>query len=94
MLQIYFEDNKNDENAWRTSLNEKEVLEILKKNKIPLGLDIAAAGFYKRKKYNYKNSLKLLCEAKQKPCHTTYSNFTRHGKATGYSTAHRHGHIS
>ena len=52
-----FEDDKNDENAWRTSLNEKEILEILIKNKIPLGLDIAASGFYKRKKYNYKNPL-------------------------------------
>lgn len=50
-----FEDKKNDENAWETSLNEKEVLEILTKNKIPVGLDIAASGFYKRKKYNYKN---------------------------------------
>jgi len=52
-----FESKKNDENAWRTSLNEKEILEILIKNKIPLGLDVAASGFYKRKNYNYKNPL-------------------------------------
>ncbi len=50
-----FEDKKNDENAWQTSLNEKEVLDILKKIKIPLGTDVAASSFYKRKNYNYKN---------------------------------------
>jgi len=50
-----FASKKNDENAWMTSLNEKEVLDVLSKTKIPLGLDIAASGFYKRKKYLYKN---------------------------------------
>ncbi len=50
-----FKSKKNDENAWMTSLNEKEVLEILKKTKIPLGLDIASSGFFKRKKYHYNN---------------------------------------
>ncbi len=50
-----FKSKKNDENAWRVSLNDKEVLDILKKIDIPLGLDIAASNFYKRKKYNYLN---------------------------------------
>ena len=50
-----FQSEKTDENAWATSLNEKEVLDILKKIKIPIGLDIAASGFYKRKSYNYEN---------------------------------------
>ncbi|MEA3414486.1 MAG: hypothetical protein U9Q99_03120 [Nanoarchaeota archaeon] len=51
----YFQEKTNDENAWMTSLNDKEILEILETTKIPLGLDIAASGFYKRKKYRYKN---------------------------------------
>ncbi len=50
-----FKAKKNDENAWQTSLNEKEVLEILKNSKLPLGLDVAASSFSKRKKYIYKN---------------------------------------
>ena len=52
-----FKCKKNDENAWETSLNEKEVLDILNKTKLPLGLDIAASSFCKRKKYLYKNPL-------------------------------------
>jgi len=50
-----FRSQKNDEDAWMTSLNEKQVLEILEKLKIPLGLDVASSSFYKRKKYNYFN---------------------------------------
>jgi enolase len=50
-----FKEKTNDENAWMTSLGEKEILEILETTKIPLGLDVAASGFYKRKKYHYKN---------------------------------------
>ncbi len=50
-----FNEKKNDENAWITSLNEKEVFEILKKEKVPIGTDIASSSFYKRKKYHYKN---------------------------------------
>ena len=65
-----FNNTKNDENAWQTSLNEKEVLDILSnlKNskffnsfskaedvKIPIGVDIASSSFFKRKKYNYEN---------------------------------------
>jgi len=52
-----FNGKKNDENAWMTSLNEKEVLDVLTKLKIPLGLDVAASSFYKRKNYQYKNPL-------------------------------------
>ncbi len=50
-----FTGKKTDENAWMTSLNEKEVLDILKKVKLPLGVDIAASSFLKRKRYNYDN---------------------------------------
>ncbi|MFH1325609.1 MAG: enolase C-terminal domain-like protein [archaeon] len=52
-----FEGRKTDEDAWQTALNEKEVLEVLNNLKIPLGVDIAASEFYKRKNYNYKNPL-------------------------------------
>lgn len=52
---IRFKGKGNDENAWETSLNEKEVLDVLKKTKLPLGLDVAASSFCKRKKYIYKN---------------------------------------
>ncbi len=50
-----FKGLKNDEDAWMTSLNEKEILEILGKLNIPLGIDVATSGFYKRKKYHYLN---------------------------------------
>ncbi len=50
-----FKGEKNDEDAWMTSLNEKEILETLKKLEVPLGIDIAASGFFKRKKYHYEN---------------------------------------
>lgn len=50
-----FGGEKNDEDAWAVSLNEKEVLEILRREKIPLGVDVAASSFYKRKNYNYEN---------------------------------------
>jgi enolase len=53
----YFENKENDERAWQTSLNEKEILDILKNKKVSLGIDIAASSFYKRKNYNYKNPL-------------------------------------
>jgi len=52
-----FNGKESDENAWVTSLMEKEVFEVLKKTKIPLGTDVAASSFYKRKKYNYENPL-------------------------------------
>jgi len=52
-----FENKTTDENAWMTSLNEKEVLEILNRLKLPFGVDVATSSFYKRKKYNYSNPL-------------------------------------
>jgi len=52
-----FHGEKNDENAWKTSLNEKEILDILRNLKLPLGIDIAASGFHKRKKYYYQNPM-------------------------------------
>lgn len=50
-----FKAEKNDEDAWKTSLNEKEVFDLLKKLDVPIGVDIAASGFFKRKKYHYEN---------------------------------------
>jgi len=50
-----FEGTKNDEDAWTTSLGDKEVLDLLTKLDIPLGLDVAASSFFKRKKYHYCN---------------------------------------
>ena len=52
-----FKGETTDENAWMTSLNEKQVFDVLKKLNVPIGTDIAASGFYKRKKYYYKNPL-------------------------------------
>jgi enolase len=53
----HFRSKKNDENAWMTSLNDKEVLDVLSNLRVPLGLDVAASGFCKRKKYNYGNPM-------------------------------------
>jgi len=50
-----FSGKKNDENAWKTNLNEKEIFDILSRLGVPLGTDVAASSFYKRKKYHYKN---------------------------------------
>ena len=50
-----FKSRKNDEDAWQTSLNEKEVLEILKNTGVDLGIDAATSTFHKRKKYLYHN---------------------------------------
>lgn len=52
-----FDGKKNDENAWMTSLNEKEVLDILSELNIPIGIDVASSGFYSRKKYHYENPM-------------------------------------
>ncbi len=52
-----FKSETNDENAWKVSLNDKEVLDVLIKAHLPVGLDVAASSFYKRKNYNYKNPL-------------------------------------
>jgi len=54
-----FKSQKNDENAWQTSLNEKLVMDILYKLKemfrLDIGLDVASSSFYSRKKYHYLN---------------------------------------
>ncbi len=50
-----FEAKKSDEDAWVTSLNEKEVLEIMKKLGVQFGVDIASSSFFSRKKYHYEN---------------------------------------
>lgn len=52
-----FKGKKNYENAWITLLNEREVLDILQKTNLPLGIDVAASGFFKRKNYIYKNPM-------------------------------------
>jgi enolase len=52
-----FKGQKNDEDAWMTSLNEKEVLDILNTLNLPLGLDVASSGFYNRGKYHYENPM-------------------------------------
>ena len=71
-----FKGKKNDEDAWETSLNEKEVLDILLKYIIPLGLDVAASSFYSRKKYSYKNPmLKRDVEEQEKYISNLAENF-------------------
>jgi enolase len=60
-----FKKKKNDENAWMTSLNEKEVLDILKQFEIDIGIDVAASSFYKRKKYLYENPMLRRSEGEQ-----------------------------
>jgi enolase len=51
----HFSQEKNDEDAWKTSLNEKEIFEILNEFGENIGTDIASSEFYKRKKYYYEN---------------------------------------
>ncbi len=52
-----FQGKTSDEKGWLTGLNDKEILDIIKKFKIDAGIDVAASAFYKRKKYHYKNPL-------------------------------------
>ena len=52
-----FEKKKNDEDAWISSLNEKDILDIINKTKVPFGVDVASSEFYSRKKYLYKNPM-------------------------------------
>jgi enolase len=50
---------RNDEGAWRTSLANEEVLEIMKKVAkkygLRIGMDVAASSFYKKGYYRYSN---------------------------------------
>lgn len=52
-----FKGKRNDEDAWMTSLNDKDVLEVIKLLRLPTGIDVAASGFYKRKNYQYKDPM-------------------------------------
>ncbi|MBI2632557.1 hypothetical protein HYW75_06125 [Candidatus Pacearchaeota archaeon] len=47
----------NDEGAWEASSDEEKILEKLKKfkNKINIGVDIAASTFYRKKGYEYND---------------------------------------
>ncbi|MDP1695936.1 MAG: hypothetical protein Q8L29_03415 [archaeon] len=46
----------NDEGAWQTSLSESEIFDVLFmfRDRINIGIDIAASSFYKNGNYNYK----------------------------------------
>tara|TARA_B100001971_G_C17939941_1_gene407120 strand:- start:11 stop:694 length:684 start_codon:yes stop_codon:yes gene_type:complete len=67
--------SRNDEGAWETSLNNKQVLEIMNlvreqikkkyNQRIEIGLDIAASSFYQKNKYSYKNPRKKLNQEEQ-----------------------------
>ncbi len=52
-----FKGKKDDEGGWETSLNDKEILDIMKEFNVPIGVDIAASTFHKRKKYLYNNPM-------------------------------------
>ena len=60
-----FDGKKNDEDAWNTILNEKEVFDVLKRLNIPFGTDVAASSFFKRKKYSYENPMLKRTEEEQ-----------------------------
>lgn len=50
---------RNDEGAWRTALNNEQVLDILeeagKKFKVRIGIDMATSTFFDKGYYHYKN---------------------------------------
>lgn len=50
-----FKEKITDEGGWLTSLNDKQILDLLKNFDVDLGVDVAASSFYRRKKYHYKN---------------------------------------
>ena len=66
---------KNDENAWSTSLSNEEVLEIMMKVKneienqagkdVDIGLDVAASSFFNGLLYEYKNPKKRIQKKEQ-----------------------------
>lgn len=66
---------RNDEGAWETRRNNKDVLEIMNqvkeeiwnkyKEKVMVGVDVAASSFYKKSKYIYQNSPQQLNREKQ-----------------------------
>ncbi|MBU2616099.1 MAG: hypothetical protein KKC19_03270 [Nanoarchaeota archaeon] len=60
-----FSDKKSDEDAWETSLNDKEIFDVLRETGIPLGTDVASSGFFKRRKYHYENPMFKRTEEEQ-----------------------------
>jgi len=52
--QILRTKQKNDEGAWQTSFSDEQILRILSKQEIRIGLDIAPSSFFKNGFYNYK----------------------------------------
>ena len=54
-----FKDTKTDEGAWSPTLNNEEVLKLLKKYskkfKLKIGIDMAASSFFKDNLYKYKD---------------------------------------
>lgn len=71
-LKAYLETKKilkaksvNDENAWRTQLENEEILEIMKFAKLKIGIDAAASQFYKNRKYYYKNPADVMTRNEQ-----------------------------
>ena len=60
-----FKGERNDEDAWSTSLNEKEVFDILKQLNVLMGCDVAASSFFKRKSYHYENPMLKRTEEEQ-----------------------------
>ncbi len=72
-----FRKEKNDENAWQTSLNNEQIMNVVmdvKENmidefgvKIHCGIDLASSQFFRLadKKYYYKNNIKVLDKEKQ-----------------------------
>ncbi len=52
-----FKGRKNDENAWVTSLTDKEVFDIMDELGMPFGTDVASSTFFQRKKYVYNNPM-------------------------------------
>jgi len=56
LKKIIKTNSKNDEGAWQTSLNNEQVLQILKQfHQIRIGIDAASSSFYKKGEYNYRN---------------------------------------
>lgn len=62
--------SRNDEGAWETDLTNEQILGIMDeikriifdkyKERIEIGLDVAASSFYKKNRYHYKNPNKIL----------------------------------
>ncbi|HLF53636.1 MAG TPA: enolase C-terminal domain-like protein [Candidatus Nanoarchaeia archaeon] len=52
-------EEKNDEGAWHAAIHNRQALDILEKfkDKIKIGLDVAASSFFKNESYNYKTNV-------------------------------------